>query len=59
MENTSKRQYRELSVATKAKISQAMRGKSKSFTHKENISNGLKKYWERIPYKPSNEKVGE
>ena len=59
MENTSKRQFRELSDATKAKISQAMRGKSKSFTHKENISNGLKKYWETIPYKPTNEKVGE
>lgn len=59
MENTSKRQFRELSDATKAKISQAMRGKSKSFTHKENISNGLKNYWKTIPNRPTNEKVGE
>ncbi|MGM9822522.1 MAG: NUMOD3 domain-containing DNA-binding protein [Muribaculaceae bacterium] len=59
MENTSKRQFRELSDATKAKISQAMRGKSKSFTHKENISSGLKNYWKTIPNKPTNEKVGD
>jgi len=59
MENTSKRQFRELSDTTKAKISQAMKGKSKSFTHKENIRNGLKNYWKTIPNKPTNEKVGE
>lgn len=51
MENT-KRQYRELSDATKAKISQSMRGKAKSFTHKENIRNGLKSYWATVPNKP-------
>ena len=43
------RQYRELSDMTKQKISQAMKGKSKSLTHKENISNGLKDYWKKIP----------
>lgn len=43
MENRQ-RQFRELSDETKAKISMAMRGKSKSFTHKENISNGLRDY---------------
>lgn len=57
MENT-KRQFRELSDETKAKISQAMKGKSKSFIHKENISNGLKNYWKAIPNRPTNEKVG-
>lgn len=51
------RQYRELSDVTKSKISQAMKGKSKSFTHKENISNGLKDYWKKIPNKPTNDKV--
>ena len=35
----------------------AMKGKSKSFTHKENISNGLRDYWKNIPNKPTNEKV--
>ena len=54
-----KRQYRELSDETRAKISQSMRGKSKSFTHKEAISNGLKDYWKTTPNKPtSNNKVG-
>lgn len=57
--NTQKRQFRELSDETKAKISQAMKGKTKSFTHKENISSGLKNYWSTIPNKPTNEKVGD
>ena len=48
-----KRQYRELSDETRAKISQSMKGKSKSFTHKEAISNGLKSYWKNIPHKPT------
>ena len=59
MNTTNKRMYRELSDETKAKISQSMKGKSKSFTHKEAISNGLKDYWRIIPNKPtSNNKVG-
>ncbi len=54
-----KREYRELSDMTKAKISQTMRGRSKSFTHKENISKGLKNYWEKVPNKPIDKnKVG-
>lgn len=53
------RQYRELSDETKAKISQSMKGKSKSFTHREAISNGLKDYWKTIPNKPTTKnKVG-
>ena len=52
-----KRKFRELSPETKAKISQAMRGKSKSFTHRENIRNGLKEYWKTVPNKPTNEKA--
>lgn len=59
MENTKKRQFRELSAETKAKISQSMRNKSKTATHKENISNGLKNYWTTVPNKPTNEKVGD
>lgn len=43
--------------ATKQKISQSLKGRSKSFSHKENIRQGLKKYWETVPNKPSDEKV--
>lgn len=46
-----KRQYREMDDTTKMKISQALRGRGKSSTHKENISNGLKQYWEQVPNK--------
>ncbi len=36
-----------------------MRGRSKSLTHKENISQGLKNYWKDIPNKPiEKNKVG-
>ena len=51
--NTNKRKYRELDPETKQKISQSMRGKSKSFTHKEAISNSLKDYWKTVPNKPT------
>lgn len=40
--NNNKRQYRELSDVTKAKISQKLKGRSKGTTHKENISNGMR-----------------
>lgn len=54
-----KREYRQLSDETKAKISQSMKGRSKTFTHKEAISNGLKSYWNTIPNKPTEtNKVG-
>lgn len=48
------RTYRQLSDETKAKISQSMRGKSKSFTHREHISDALRKYWKTIPNKQQN-----
>ena len=51
----NKRQYRQMSDETKAKISQSMRGRSKSITHKENISAGLKGYWQSVPNKPIND----
>ena len=52
MENTSKRQYRELDDATKQKISASTKGKSKSETHKQHISQSMKDYWKTIPNKP-------
>lgn len=50
-----KRIYRELSDLTKAKISQSMKNKGKSDTHKQAISNGLKEYWKTVPNKPKEE----
>lgn len=50
--NNNRRQYRELDDATKQKISQKLKGRSKGTTHRENISSGMKKYWETVPNKP-------
>ena len=47
-----KRQYRQMSDETKQKISQSLKGRSKSMSHVENIKNGLKDYWEHIPNRP-------
>lgn len=52
MNTTPKRQYRELSDMTKLKISQSMKGRSKSDTHREAISNGMKSYWQGVPSRP-------
>lgn len=46
-----KRQTREMPEETKQKISASLRGRAKSYTHKQNISNGVKTYWEQIPKK--------
>lgn len=45
-----KRTTRKMSEETKKKISESMKGKKKTDEHKVAISNGLKKYWETIPY---------
>lgn len=50
--NTGKRQYRQLDAATKQKISQSLKGRSKGMTHKEKISNGMREYWKTVPDKP-------
>ena len=50
-----KRQYRQMDDATKMKISQSLKGRSKGLNHKANISTGLKKYWSQVPNKPSEE----
>ena len=50
-----KRQYRQLSDATKQKISQSLKGRSKSMSHVENIKNGLKNYWQTVPNRPDEE----
>lgn len=48
-----KRQYRQLDDATKQKISQSLKNRSKSMSHKGNISNGMKEYWKGVPNKPN------
>lgn len=53
MNTTPKRQYRELSDMTKLKISQTMKGRSKSDSHREAISNGMKSYWQGVPSRPT------
>ena len=44
-----KRQYRERNEITKMKISNSLRNRTKSATHRQAISQGLKKYWEGVP----------
>ena len=58
-----KRQFRqlndELNDATKHRISQSLRGRSMSETHKQAISNSMKAYWATIPNKPSENNKSE
>ena len=44
-----KRKCRALSDATKQKISAALTGRKKSFSHCQAISRGLEHYWESVP----------
>lgn len=55
MEKEYKRQFREQTPETKQKISAALKGRHKSSTHKENISQGLKTYWKDVPSKQESE----
>ena len=54
MDNNYKRQYRQLDDTTKQKISQSLKGRTKSATHTQAISNGLKKYWTNVPNQQNN-----
>lgn len=44
-----KRLFRDLSDETKQKISNSSKGKAKSYSHKQHISQSMKDYWSRIP----------
>lgn len=46
-----KRKTREMSDATKQKISQKLKGRMKTPSHCQAISNGLKAMWDSIPKK--------
>ena len=51
-QNTNyKRTTREVPPEVRQKISASLRGRKKSYTHCQNISNGLKKMWSQIPPK--------
>ena len=47
--------YRQMDDATKLRISQRLKGRSMSDSHKQAISDGMKAYWKTIPYKPTDE----
>ena len=44
-----KRQFRELSDETKDKISKSSKGKRKSFSHRQHLSQALTDYWKSVP----------
>lgn len=54
MEKKFKRQYRERDEITKMKISNSLRNRTKSATHRQAISQGLKNYWEGVPSMQNN-----
>ena len=47
------RTYRELNDDTKQRISQGLKNRTLSDSHKEAISNGMRAYWTTIPSKPN------
>lgn len=51
MQKNFKRQYREKDTATKIKISNSLKNRTKSASHCQAISQGLKNYWETVPSK--------
>lgn len=53
------RQFRELDDETKRKISASTIGKSKSYDHRLHISQGMKKYWQGVPYKDGAQNKGQ
>ena len=46
------RKYRELKDDTKQRISQSLKGRGLSDSHKQAISDGMRAYWGTIPSKP-------
>ena len=46
-----RRQYRDLRDDTKMRISQSLKGRSFSDSHKQAISDAMKAYWSTIPYR--------
>ena len=55
MEKNYKRKYRERDEITKMKIANSLRNRSKSASHRQAISHGLKSYWETVPSMKNND----
>ena len=51
------RLYREMDDATKLRISQRLKGRTMSDSHKQAISDGMKAYWASIPNKTPRSKI--
>ena len=47
-----KRLYRNLEDDTKKRIAQSLRGRTFSDSHKQAISDAMRQYWAKIPYRP-------
>jgi hypothetical protein len=47
------RKFRELNDDTKLRISQGLKNRTLSDSHKQAISDGMRAYWATIPNKPS------
>ena len=47
------RLYRNMNDATKQRISQRLKGRSMTDSHKQAISDSMKAYWKIIVYKPT------
>lgn len=50
-----KRKYRALDDSVKMKISQSLKGKKKSYWHRQHLSQSLKRVWDSIPSKYGND----
>ena len=50
-----KRKYRELDDRIKQSIGQALRGKPKSESHKQHLSQALQDYWKTVPSRNGND----
>lgn len=50
--NIMQRKFRNLDDATKLRISQKLKGRTMSDSHKQAISDAMKAYWATIPYRP-------
>ena len=46
-----KRLYRNLEDDTKKRIAQSLRGRTFSDSHKQAISDAMRQYWAKIPYR--------
>ena len=55
MEKNYKRKYRERDEITKMKIANSLRNRSKSASHRQAISQGLKNFYKSLPSMKNNE----